>query len=69
MMICVSALLSFGWVENAEAYESGTVTDGAIVRGKVTFKGSVPEPKNSNYTATRTVHFAGSCQMETDIAF
>lgn len=45
MMICVSALLSFGWVENAEAYESGTVTDGAIVRGKVTFKGSVPEPK------------------------
>lgn len=45
MMICVSALLSLGWLENAEAYESGTVTDGAIVRGKVTFKGSVPEPK------------------------
>ncbi len=45
MTICVSALLSLGCLENTEAYESGTVTDGAIVRGKITFKGTVPEPK------------------------
>ncbi|MFZ3015168.1 MAG: carboxypeptidase regulatory-like domain-containing protein [Nitrospira sp.] len=45
MTVCVSAILSLGLCENVEAYESGTVTDGAIVRGKVTFKGPVPEPK------------------------
>lgn len=45
MTVGVSAMLILGLCENAGAYESGTVTDGAIVRGKVTFKGTVPEPK------------------------
>jgi hypothetical protein len=45
MTVCASAILSFGLCTEAEAYESGTVTDGATVRGKITFKGPVPEPK------------------------
>lgn len=45
MTVCVSAILSFGLCTDAEAYESGPVTDGATVRGKITFKGPVPEPK------------------------
>jgi hypothetical protein len=45
MTVCASAMLSLGLCENAEAYESGTVTDGATVQGKITFTGPVPEPK------------------------
>lgn len=45
MTVGVSAMLSLGLCENAGAYESGTVTDGAVVRGTVTFKGPVPEPR------------------------
>lgn len=45
MTVCVSAMMSLGQCENTWAYESGTVTDGAIVHGKITFKGTVPEPK------------------------
>jgi len=43
--VLASAMLSLGLREQAEAYESGSVTDGAIVQGKVTLKGTVPEPK------------------------
>ena len=43
--VCASAILSFGLCAEAEAYESGTVTDGGTVRGKITFMGLVPEPK------------------------
>jgi hypothetical protein len=43
--ICVSAMLSLGLCEHAEAYESGTVANGAMVQGKVTFSGTVPDPK------------------------
>ncbi len=43
--ICVSAMLSPGLCEIAEAYESDTVTNGATVRGKVTFSGTAPDPK------------------------
>lgn len=42
---CVSVILTFGHQADAGAYESGTVSEGATVRGKVTFKGTVPEPK------------------------
>jgi hypothetical protein len=42
---CVSVLLIGGLTPIAGAYESGTVTDGAAVRGKVTFSGTVPAPK------------------------
>jgi len=34
-----------GLQTGAEAYESGTVEDGAVVRGKVTFTGTVPDPQ------------------------
>ncbi|MBI5315021.1 MAG: carboxypeptidase regulatory-like domain-containing protein [Nitrospirae bacterium] len=43
--VFASAILSVGLCAEAEAYESGTVTDGGTVRGKITFMGSVPEPK------------------------
>lgn len=42
---CVSIILA--WVLQADAgvYEPGTVEDGAVVRGKVMFTGTVPDPK------------------------
>lgn len=42
---CVSVILTFGYQADAGAYESGTVSEGATVRGKITFKGTVPDPK------------------------
>lgn len=45
LAICASAILTSGFRADARAYESGTVTDGATVRGKVTFTGTVPAPK------------------------
>lgn len=41
----VSAILMLGIQADAGAYESGTVEDGAVVRGKVTFTGTVPDPQ------------------------
>src|SRR5689334_21004177 len=40
----VSLLLTLGLQIGAGAYESGTVADGATVRGKITFTGTVPDP-------------------------
>jgi hypothetical protein len=42
---CVSVFLTIGLRTDAGAYESAAVVDGATVRGKVTFTGTVPEPK------------------------
>lgn len=36
---------SIGGESNASAYEAVPVTDGAVVKGTVTFKGTIPEPK------------------------
>ena len=41
----VSAIFMSGLQADAGAYESGTVENGAVVRGKVTFTGTVPDPK------------------------
>ncbi|MBH0179559.1 MAG: hypothetical protein HP491_17290 [Nitrospira sp.] len=43
--IYVSAMLSLGLCENAGAYESAPVTNGATVQGTVRFSGIVPDPK------------------------
>lgn len=47
--LCVSALaqgsLSFAERGNVHIYEAAAVTDGAVVRGKVAFKGTPPDPK------------------------
>jgi len=45
LTVCASAILIFAFRSDVGAYESGTVTDGAAVRGKVTFTGTVPPPK------------------------
>lgn len=45
LTVCASAILTVGFRPDVGAYESGTVTDGASVRGKVTFTGAVPPPK------------------------
>ena len=42
---CALALLISGLPLHAGAYESMTVTNGAAIRGKVTFTGTVPAPK------------------------
>jgi hypothetical protein len=44
-MACVSILVISGLPLGAGAYESVTVVNGAAVRGKVTFTGTVPAPK------------------------
>jgi Carboxypeptidase regulatory-like domain len=44
-MVGVVVLLICGLRPDVGAYESGSVTDGAAVRGKVTFSGTVPAPK------------------------
>ena len=45
LAICAHMILTVGVHTDAEAYESGTVTNGAAVQGKVTFSGTVPDPK------------------------
>ena len=45
MTVCASAILSFALCTETGAYESAPVVDGGTVRGKVTFTGTVPEPK------------------------
>ena len=44
-LACASALLTFGIRADVGAYESATVTNGATLQGKITFTGTVPEPK------------------------
>jgi hypothetical protein len=41
----VSVILTVGLHADGWAYESGTVADGAAVRGKITLTGPVPDPK------------------------
>lgn len=45
LAICAPMLLAVGLPTEAGAYESGTVTNGATVQGKITFSGTVPDPK------------------------
>ena len=43
--ICAQMLIAVGPQTDAWAYESETVTHGATLQGKITFTGTVPEPK------------------------
>ena len=43
--ICAQVLIAVGPQTDAWAYESETVTHGATLQGKITFTGTVPEPK------------------------
>ncbi len=43
--VCVHVVVALVWQTEVWAYESGTVTEGAVVRGTVTFTGVVPAPK------------------------
>lgn len=45
LVVTVHAILVFQPRAEAEAYQAADVTDGGVVQGKVTFKGTVPEPK------------------------
>lgn len=45
LVVGIPVLLTFGYRTDVGAYESATVMDGAAVRGKVTFAGTVPDPK------------------------
>ena len=44
-LACASALITFSIRADVWAYESATVTNGATLQGKITFTGTVPEPK------------------------
>ena len=45
LSVLAQAIMTVEPRADAGAYESGAVTEGAVVRGKVTFKGIAPEPK------------------------
>ena len=45
LVVGVPTIMTFGFPAHAGAYESATVTEGAVVQGKITFKGTVPDPK------------------------
>ncbi len=45
LVVGIPWILTLGFGADAGAYESATVTDGAAVRGTITFKGTVPPPK------------------------
>ena len=45
LAICAHMLIAVGFPTDTLAYESGAVTNGATVQGKITFTGTVPEPK------------------------
>ncbi|MBH0183715.1 MAG: carboxypeptidase regulatory-like domain-containing protein [Nitrospira sp.] len=45
LAVCAQAIMTAGLQTNVLAYESKTVTQGAVLRGTVTFTGTVPAPK------------------------
>ena len=45
LAVCAQAAMVAGLHTDGLAYESGTVKDGAVVRGTVSFKGTAPAPK------------------------
>ena len=45
LVVGIPVLLTFGYRTDVGAYESATVVNGAAVWGKVTFAGTVPDPK------------------------
>jgi hypothetical protein len=45
LAVCAQATMAAGLHTDGLAYESGTVKDGAVVRGTVTFTGTAPAPK------------------------
>ena len=57
---CASVILMLGLQVDAEAYESGTVEDGAVVRGKVTFTGTVPDPKEFELRRSPDLEFCSA---------
>jgi hypothetical protein len=52
--------MTAGLYTDVWAYESRAVTDGAVVRGTVTFKGAVPEPKEFELRRSADVVFCGA---------
>ena len=43
--VLVQVSMGFGFLGSVHAYDTVVVTDGAVLRGTVTFQGTVPEPK------------------------
>jgi len=45
LAVAVQVNIGFGFLWPASAYDTAVVTDGAVMRGTVTFQGAAPEPK------------------------
>ena len=45
LAVCAQAVMVVGLQADVRAYESKTVTEGAVLRGTVTFAGPTPAPK------------------------
>src|SRR5690242_15179495 len=57
---CVSIILTSGLQAGAGTYESGSVADGAVARGKVTFTGIVPDPKEFELRRSPDLEFCSA---------
>src|SRR6476661_4033806 len=57
---CASVILILGLQADAGAYESGNVEDGAVVRGKVTFTGTEPDPKEFELRRSPDLEFCSA---------
>lgn len=57
---CAQAVMTTGLRTDGWAYEYKTVTEGAVVRGTVTFKGTVPEPKEFELRRSADPVFCGA---------
>jgi len=60
LAICAQAVMTAELQADAWAYESRTVTEGAVVRGTVTFKGTVPAPKEFELRRSPDAVFCGA---------
>ena len=58
--VVVQVSMGFGVLWPASAYDTVVVTDGAVVRGTVTFKGTAPEPKEFELRRYQDRMFCGA---------
>ena len=64
MGLCLGAVvhvsMGFGVLWPAHAYDTAAVTDGAVLRGRVTFQGTAPEPKEFELRRYPDLVFCGA---------
>ena len=67
--VVVHVSMGFGVLGPASAYDTVVVTDGAVLRGTVTFQGTAPEPKEFELRRFPDRCFAAPFPMVMGIGF